>query len=88
LVSEIATSRTPLFEAIKAVAGKTPMEFINNIRLEEAKRLLDHSDDTIEAIATECGFQIASTFYRQFRDRYRITPAEYRRMAKNDEMIR
>jgi AraC-like DNA-binding protein len=84
LVSEMATSRTPLFEAIKAVTGKTPMEFINHIRLEEAKRLLDHSDHTIETIATECGFQTPSTFYRQFRDRYRITPAEYRKSAKNN----
>jgi AraC-like DNA-binding protein/tetratricopeptide (TPR) repeat protein len=86
LVSEMATSRTPLFEAIKVVTGKTPMEFINALRLEESKQLLAYSGHTIEAIAFECGFSTTSTFYRQFRERYSITPAEYRRIAKRQEV--
>ncbi|MCL2435570.1 MAG: helix-turn-helix domain-containing protein [Lentimicrobiaceae bacterium] len=83
LVTEMAISRTPLFEAVKAVTGHTPMEFISHLRLEEAKRLLDHSSLTIEAIASECGFSTLSTFYRQFRERYSITPAEYRKVARS-----
>jgi AraC-like DNA-binding protein len=82
LIPEMATNRTYLFEALKAVTGKTPMEFITHLRLDEAKRLLDNSVLTIESIATECGFNTTSTFYRQFRDRYRITPSEYRKIAK------
>jgi len=83
LVAEMAISRTPLFEAVKSVTGHTPMEFINHLRLEEAKRLLDHSGLTIETIASDCGFSTLSTFYRQFRERYSITPAEYRKIAKS-----
>ena len=79
LVPEMATNRTSLFEALKAVTGKTPMEYINYLRLNEAKRLLDHSDLTIETIALDCGFTTSSTFYRQFRERYRITPTVYRK---------
>jgi AraC-like DNA-binding protein len=83
LIPEMATNRTSLFEAIKAVTGKTPMEYINSLRLEEAKRLLDDSNLTIETIAFECGFNTARTFYRQFREKYRISPTEYRNIAKN-----
>ena len=81
LTSKMATNRTSLFEALKAVAGKTPMEFINDLRLDEAKRLLDDSNLTIETIAIECGFYTSRTFYRQFRERYRISPTEYRKIA-------
>jgi len=50
--------------------------------LDEAKQLLDVSDLNVETIAFECGFSTDRTFYRQFRDRYRITPTEYRNIAK------
>jgi AraC-like DNA-binding protein len=82
IIPEMATNRTSLFEAIKAVTGKTPMEFINDLRLDEAKQLLDNSVLTIETIAYECGFNTSRTLYRQFRERYHITPAEYRKVAK------
>jgi AraC-like DNA-binding protein len=81
LVPEMATNRAYIFEAIKAITGKTPMVFINYLRLDEAKRLLDNSNLTIETIALDCGFTTSSTFYRQFRERYRITPAEYRKFS-------
>ncbi|MDR2972264.1 MAG: helix-turn-helix domain-containing protein [Bacteroidales bacterium] len=81
IIPKMATNRTSLFEALKAVTGKTPMEFINYLRLDEAKRLLDDSNLTIESIAVECGFNTARTLYRQFRERYRITPAEYRKFS-------
>lgn len=82
LATEMTTNRTALFEAIKAVTGETPMGLINDLRLEEAKQLLDNSNLTIEAIAYECGFNNSRTFYRQFHEHYSITPAEYRREAR------
>ena len=86
LVSELATNKTYLFESLKAVTGKTPQEYINHLRLEESRRLLDHSSHfTIEFIAEECGFTSLRTFYRIFRENYRITPAEYRKMAMERE---
>ncbi|MDR0231079.1 MAG: helix-turn-helix transcriptional regulator [Dysgonamonadaceae bacterium] len=81
IAPKLATNRTYLFDAIKAVTGKTPMEYVNCLRLEEAKRLLDHSDLTIETIIAECGFSSLRTFYRLFSNYYRITPSEYRKIA-------
>jgi AraC-like DNA-binding protein len=84
IVPELATNRTYLFEALKAVTGKTPMEYINHLRLDEAKRLLHNTMLTIETIAEECGFNTSRTFYRLFRERYKISPTEYRKMAKEN----
>jgi AraC-like DNA-binding protein len=83
IIPLLATNRTYLFEALKAVTGMSPTDFVTVIRLEEAKRLLENSTLTIETIASDCGFNIASTFYRQFKEQYRITPAEYRKIAKS-----
>jgi AraC-like DNA-binding protein len=83
VVNNLATNRTYLFEALKAVTGQSPMDFINVIRLEEAKRLLEYSDLTIETLASDCGFRTSRTFYRQFKEHYRITPSEYRKIAKS-----
>jgi transcriptional regulator GlxA family with amidase domain len=68
---------------IKAVTDKSLQEYINYLRLEEARRLLDSATHlTLEAIAVECGFNSYSTFYRLFREQYQITPASYRKLAE------
>ena len=82
LVPLLNTNRTYLYDSIKAVSGKSLQEYVNFLRLEEARRMFDnHSELTIERIAEECGFNYYSTFYRLFRERYQITPSEYRKMA-------
>ena len=53
-------------------------QYVNNLRLEEALRLLrDEPDKTISAIATEVGFSSAN-LREQFKRKYGMTPAEYR----------
>lgn len=82
LISALGTNKNLLSEAVKAVAGKTPMEYIRTMQLEEARRLLDrHPELTVESIAFDCGFNAPNTFYRQFRKYYGISPAQYRKLA-------
>ena len=83
LIAALATNKNILSEAVKTVTGKTLMEYIRFMQLEEARRMLDdHPELTIEAIATDCGFNTTNTFYRLFRKRYEISPAEYRKASK------
>ena len=82
LVSELITNKTYLFESVKAVTGKTLQEYINSMRLEEAKRLLESEFDLpIQTILESCGFNSRSTFYRLFDEKYNISPREYRRVS-------
>jgi AraC-like DNA-binding protein len=84
LVSELATNRSSLFEAVKTVTGKTLMEYIHTLQLNEARQMMDtHPDLTVETIAADCGFNNRQTFYRLFKEQYNISPAEYRKMVKN-----
>jgi AraC-like DNA-binding protein/cbb3-type cytochrome oxidase subunit 3 len=83
LALELATNKTYLFEAVKAVTGKTPMEYINEMRLQEAKQKLENSPEfTVETIASDCGFNSRRTFYRLFKELYGVNPAEYRKTGQ------
>lgn len=55
--------------------------FVNDYRLQEAEQMIcdrQYANLTIEAIATQCGFNSRGVFYRVFRDRRGMSPLEYR----------
>ena len=82
LSSALGTNRNTLSVATKVVTGKTLIEYIRIMQLEEVRKLLDtHPELTVEAIASDCGFNSLPTLYRLFRKHYGISPAEYRKLA-------
>ena len=86
IISALGTNKNTLTDAVKAVTGESPMEYMRILKVEEARKQMDaHPELTIEAVAFSCGFNIPSTFYRMFRKQYGISPAEYRKMAKTQE---
>jgi AraC-like DNA-binding protein len=85
LAAELITNRTTLRNAVKAVANKTLKEYIQDIQLAEARhRLETEYNQTIESIATECGFS-KRTFYRLFKERYNISPTQYKELARQSQ---
>jgi transcriptional regulator GlxA family with amidase domain len=56
----------------------TPGEFVENIRLDEARRRLSASSVTIEAVADSVGFASADSFRRAFERRFGLAPSLYR----------
>lgn len=53
--------------------------YVNNIRLNYAVSMLNGTSESISNICYVCGFESQRTFNRVFRERYRITPREYRK---------
>jgi transcriptional regulator GlxA family with amidase domain len=58
--------------------GMTPLDYVQALRLEEAKQLLETGDLPVEAIAEEVGYQDTSFFGRLFRRKVGLTPQQYR----------
>ena len=77
----LGTNRQYLSNYINREKQKTFYEYINDFRLEDAKRLLDKWDPdcehSMEDIATLSGFNSYSTFLRQFVKKYGESPSQY-----------
>jgi AraC-like DNA-binding protein len=78
----LQTNRTYLRKAVKTATGKTMLEYLRDIQLEEACRLLEGEEDLkVEAIAFECGMT-RTTFFTLFKLKYKVSPMRYREMVK------
>ena len=56
----------------------TPMKYLNEVRMEIAKKLLMETDHDIASICFEVGFEAISTFYRRFKEYTNLSPNKYR----------
>ena len=54
------------------------VSYVNGIRLNYAVSMLNDTNESITSICYGCGFESQRTFNRVFKERYRITPREYR----------
>ncbi|MGF1641032.1 MAG: GlxA family transcriptional regulator [Rhodospirillales bacterium] len=79
----VRAARVPertLKRRFKAATGTTLIEHVQNLRIEEAKRLLETGPTAIEAISAAVGYEDPAFFRRLFRRRTGLTPGAYRRM--------
>jgi AraC-like DNA-binding protein len=60
----------------------TPVEYINELRINCAKNMLVDTNGTIEYISQKCGFTNTSYFYRTFKRFAGTTPSEYRKKMR------
>ena len=86
VVSMLRTSRKIFLEALQYHINMTFTDYTNKFRLDEAVELLEKGEYTNETIAEEVGFGSVNTFYRQFRQKYSISPSEYRK-ALNENLM-
>jgi transcriptional regulator GlxA family with amidase domain len=66
----------------RAATGGTLMTHVQNLRIEEAKRLLETGEAPFDEIAAEVGYENAGFCRRLFRRATGLTPDRYRRMFK------
>ena len=62
-----------------AAVGDAPSKLvIENLRLEHARRLLLETENSVLAVAFECGFENASNFHRAFKAAFGCSPSVFR----------
>ena len=64
----------------KAATGSTLIQYLQNLRIEAAKHLLESGQMPVDDICTEAGYEDASFFRRLFKRTTGLTPSQYRRM--------
>jgi transcriptional regulator GlxA family with amidase domain len=80
VVDHSGLAERTLKRRFKAATGITLMDYLQNLRIEEAKRLLESSKRAADQISADVGYQDASFFRRLFNRRTGLTPLVYRRM--------
>jgi len=83
---EIA-NKTPehICRVLRTKLNTTPSEFVNELRLNYSANLLANSDESINYISLESGFENLSHFYHLFRKKFNSSPASFRK--KNQKSI-
>lgn len=74
-------SISALERRFKKYLSKTPKRFLNEIRLENARRLLIETQQPIIEIAYQCGFSEHSYFSKKFKALFDILPSELRKKS-------
>lgn len=78
LAQRFALSKRTLMRRFKVAVGDTPVNYLQRLRVEEAKRLLETTPAPIEDIVARVGYGDVSTFRRLFAQLTQLTPKAYR----------
>lgn len=82
IADEVGISRAHLHRKMKELTGQTPHEFIRQLRLEMAARLLATQEKNITEVVYACGFPNAASFSTLFKTTYGMTPTEFMTESK------
>lgn len=77
LTQEVGISRAQLHRRMKEMTGISTSEFLRNIRLEQAARLLREQKVNVTQVAYTVGFSNLAHFSTVFRKHFGVSPSEY-----------
>jgi signal transduction histidine kinase/DNA-binding response OmpR family regulator len=81
---DLGTSKSTLHRKLKSLTGLAPGEFIRNIRLKHASKMILNNTGNISEIAYAVGFNDPKYFARCFKNEFGLTPTEYLESKKRE----
>ena len=85
MVDEVGMSRTQLHRKLKELTGFSASRFLQNIRMQQAMKLLKEKKVNVSQIAYSVGFSSQTHFSTTFKQYYGVSPTEYIRQLETDE---
>lgn len=82
LASLAGIDRWKYTRLFKEVTGQVPLQYLNEVRINQAKKWLASADDKLLDIALNAGFNNEYYFNRRFKQTVGISPGQYRRSRK------
>jgi len=78
MASAMGMGRVPFFHRVRNLTGKTPAELVRDLRLKHACILLKRTNINMSELSTNVGFMTGENFINIFREKFGMTPLEYR----------
>ena len=85
LTEDVGISRAQLHRKMKEITGVSSGEFIRNLRLEQAARLIEEGQINITQVAYSVGFNNQTHFSTVFKKHYGMSPSEYAETKRNEK---
>lgn len=83
VADEFGLSMRNFIRRFKESTDQTPIEYLQNLRIEKAKHLLESSQEAFEQITLQVGYADGNSFRRLFKQRVGVTPSAYRKRFEN-----
>lgn len=83
VANEFGLSMRNFIRRFKEATEQTPIEYLQNLRLEKAKFLLESSQQAFDQITQQVGYEDGNSFRRLFKQRVGLTPSAYRKRFEN-----
>jgi AraC family L-rhamnose operon regulatory protein RhaS len=80
--SAVSLSRRQFTELFRQVTGTSWRRYVQDLRLEHARKLLTKTDKSVTAVAFECGFEDLSHFHHLFKSELGCTPLAFRNHSR------
>lgn len=80
--TQLAVSRSLLFNKLKALTGMTPNNFVKTVRLKRAAQLLESGQMNVSQVAYEVGFKDPKYFRRCFKEQFDELPSSFGKQVK------
>ena len=78
MANAMGMGRVPFFHKVRALVNKTPAELVRDLRLKHACILLKRTNINMSELATNVGFLTAENFIKVFKEKFGLSPLEYR----------
>jgi transcriptional regulator GlxA family with amidase domain len=79
LAARVAMSARNFARVFVRELGRTPARYVEQARIEAARAQLAATDDSVDQIATRCGFSSAELLRRSFVRQFKVAPSQYRK---------
>jgi AraC-like DNA-binding protein/DNA-binding NarL/FixJ family response regulator len=78
MANAMGMGRVPFFHKVRALTNKTPAELVRDLRLKHSCILLKRTNINMSELATNVGFLTAENFIKVFKEKFGLSPLEYR----------
>lgn len=79
MAERVALSGRTIERRFRKATGTSPLSYVQNLRISEARRRLERTDTPVEEIGYQVGYENTAFFRRVFKRMTRLTPGAYRR---------